>query len=180
MSDQNDNPEKTRLFFALWPDEAVLAALQQAYQTLGIEEGKAVNPEKIHLTLLFLGNVPNDWIDDLIQMAQKLSLRPCKLVFNRLEHWVRPAVLCLTAEEVPAPLAELHEGLKKGVRKLGFKTEKRPFRPHLTLARKVRKRVIARDIEPISWPVREFTLVASCLDNNGSHYKVLDRWQAKG
>ncbi len=179
MSAPNDKPAKTRLFFALWPDEEVLAAIRQTCQALEINEGKAVKPEKLHVTLLFLGDVPNSRIDDLIAMAQSLSLPSCELVFNRLEHWVRPGVLCLTSDEVPPPLEELVDGLKKGMRKLGLKPEKRPFRPHLTLARKVKKRVITREIEPIHWPVREFTLVASRLDENGSNYQVIARWRTE-
>jgi len=178
-SEQPEAATKTRLFFALWPDDEVLTTLIETWNALEIDQGKPLRPEKFHLTLLFLGDIPNDRIPDLRKVAETLPFEPCELVFERLEHWVRPGVLCLTAEETPPPLLELIEGLKKGVRKLGFKTEKRPFRPHLTLARKVRKRVTSRQITPIHWPVREFTLVASHLNDDGSHYEILDCWQAR-
>jgi len=176
VADNKKVEGKQRLFFALWPDEKVLQAVRETWQAMGIDEGKAVKPEKFHVTLLFLGDVPAARIGDLIEMAGELSLQPCELIFDRLEHWVRPAVLCLTAETVPPPLAELVEALKKGVRRLGFRPERRPFRPHLTLARKVRKRVISRPIDPLRWPVKAFTLVTSRLGDEGSHYEIIGRW----
>lgn len=171
-------PVKQRMFFALWPDDVVLERLVKLCRELGLNEGKPVDPGKFHITLLFLGEVPEDKIEDLKTLAEKLPLAPYELTLDRLEHWVRPAVLCLTATAVPEPLAELVKGLKRGVRKLGFKPEKRPFRPHLTLARKVKRRVAGCEIEPIHWPVHEFTLVASELSAQGSRYRVFGRWSA--
>ncbi|GAB6067300.1 RNA 2',3'-cyclic phosphodiesterase [Methylothermus subterraneus] len=169
---------KKRLFFALWPDEGVLEQLAKVRRELQLNEGKPVDCEKFHITLLFLGEVPEDKIEALKALAEKLPLIPCELTFDRLEHWVRPAVLCLTAQAIPKPLAEWVKSLRKRVRKLGFQLESRPFRPHLTLARKVKKRIAARAIDPIAWPVREVALVASELSPEGSRYQVLGRWEA--
>lgn len=174
---QETKPSKTRLFFALWPDEAVLDRLAKLRRELGLNEGKPVSPEKFHITVLFLGETGEDKIEALRALGEGLALMPCELALDRLEHWPRPAVLCLTATTVPEPLAKLVKTLKREVRKLGFEPERRPFRPHLTLARKVKKRVPNRKIEPISWPVRELVLVASELSPEGSCYQVLDRWR---
>jgi len=173
---KTEKPIRSRLFFALWPDDPVLETLQNTRKTLDLNEGKPVAPENFHITLLFLGEVDNSLIDDLKAMAGQIDVEPCEMVLDRLEHWVRPAVLCLTASRTPEPLAALVEDLKRGVRKLGFKPEKRPFRPHVTLARKVRKRVIGREIGPIRWPVRGFALVKSERNAQGSRYTVLAHW----
>ncbi len=167
---------KSRLFFALWPDDAVLDRIRRVREELGLDQGKPVPAENFHITLLFLGDVPDQTIDALKALAGRLSLEPTEIVLDRLEHWVRPAVLCLTASAVPEPLADLVDQLKRSVRKLGFKPEKRPFRPHLTLARKVRRRVVERDIEPVHWPVRDFVLVRS---DRGSRYTIIGRWSRK-
>ncbi|MFN3918677.1 MAG: RNA 2',3'-cyclic phosphodiesterase [Methylohalobius sp.] len=173
-------PVKKRLFFALWPDEGVLEKLVRVRKELGLNAGKSVDCQKFHITLLFLGEVPEDKIEALKALAEQLPLAPCELTLDRLEHWVRPAVLCLTASHPPQPLTRLVEELRRGVRKLGFALERRPFRPHLTLARQVKKRIANRQIEPLPWPVHEFTLVESELDSQGSRYTVLDRWPKAG
>lgn len=170
-------PSSMRLFFALWPEGEVLARLAALCQTLELSEGKPVEPQKLHITLLFLGATPENKIEALCALARRLPLTPCELVLNRLEHWLRPAVLCLTATTVPEPLLKFTRILRREVRKLGFAPERRPFRPHLTLARKVRKRMPSRPIEPICWPVRGFTLVASELSPEGARYRVLDGWE---
>lgn len=179
MSVQATKPDKSRLFFALWPERPVLEALKSTQQQLDLPEGKPVPAEKLHITLLFLGEVGEDHIDAFKSFAGQLHLEPCELVLDRLEHWVRPAVLCLTAQTTPEALLSLIEALKRGAKKMGFKPEKRPFRAHLTLARKVRKRVVSREIDPIHWPVKDFVLVKSVLASTGAHYEILERWQAE-
>ena len=173
---QVQKPAKTRLFFAIWPDDRVLRDLEKTCRALGIDQGRPVAPENFHITLLFLGEVDNDAIESLKRMAAGIKAEPCELVLDRLEHWVRPAVLCLVASQIPESLAMLVNELRKGARRLGFNPEKRPFRPHLTLARKVRRRVVGRDIEPVCWPVREIVLVKSERDPEGSRYTILARW----
>ena len=176
MAAEKTEPKKSRLFFALWPDPEVLKALNHTRKTLGVNEGKPVNPEKYHVTLLFLGEIPEDQIPALKSLAEKAPFEPCELVLDQMEHWVRPAVLCLVATQTPPALDKLVEAMKRELRKMGIKTEKRPFRPHLTLARKVRKRVVGRPVEPIHWPIHDFVLVASGLNREGSRYRILGRW----
>jgi len=50
--------ETERLFFAIWPDESVVAHLKQlAEPVMQTTSGKITPPENWHLTLAFLGNV---------------------------------------------------------------------------------------------------------------------------
>ncbi|MEQ1518073.1 MAG: 2'-5' RNA ligase family protein, partial [Usitatibacteraceae bacterium] len=48
----------TRLYFALWPDDAIRLQLDHQRQNLAREsQGRAVFPATLHLTLAFLGDV---------------------------------------------------------------------------------------------------------------------------
>jgi 2'-5' RNA ligase len=58
----------------------------------------------------------------------------------------------------------------------GFEAEKRPFFPHITLARKVRHPKVKAGLEAIRWPVRDFVLVESVAVEAGVSYRVLQRW----
>ncbi len=178
MATEQTKPSKYRLFFALWPSPKVLDTLRQTQRSLEIEikDGKPVSPANFHITLLFLGDIPEDQISALKSLAAKAPLEPCELILDRVEHWVRPAVVCLVATQTPPALDNLVATMKRGLRQLGLKTEKRPFRPHLTLARKVKKRMVGHTIEPIHWPVRDFVLVASELNREGSRYRIIGHW----
>ncbi len=54
--------------------------------------------------------------------------------------------------------------------------ERRPYRAHLTLARKVGKAPRSQAIEAIQWPVNEFCLVQSRTLPTGAEYAVLRTW----
>ena len=57
--------------------------------------------------------------------------------------------------------------------------DERPYRPHVTLARKVRAAYEEVEFEPISWDVREFGLVESTSTVEGVKYQVKLRWPLK-
>ena len=52
-------------------------------------------------------------------------------LLDRLEHWRKPGVLCLTASSVPAPLDLAGRAAPRGARGAALADESRPYRPHL-------------------------------------------------
>ncbi|NJD31610.1 MAG: RNA 2',3'-cyclic phosphodiesterase [Gammaproteobacteria bacterium] len=168
-----------RLFFALWPDaptlEAVLAALRRNLPR-GI--GRAQRPDQLHLTLEFLGSVPESRLQEVLDAGAALSGRTPRfeIVFDKVEHWKRPEVLCLTASATPEPLAAFVQALRSELLARGFEPEKRPFKAHLTLARKVRRPPPLATLQPLPWPAGEFSLVESTTDPSGSRYGTLATW----
>jgi len=50
----------------------------------------------------------------------------------------------------------------------GFEPDRRSFRAHLTLARKVRRELPASVVEPVTWPATELSLVESTTLPSGS------------
>jgi 2'-5' RNA ligase len=171
-------PERThRLFFALWPGEPLRTALApgiQALQPTGV--GRAQRPDQWHVTLEFLGSVPASRVAAAREAAMRVQAGPCDLRLDAVEFWRRPEVLCLVAREVPPPLADLVAQLRSALAAQGFEPETRPFRAHVTLARKVTQPVATAPFEPLCWPVAEFALVESITDRSGSIYTPLASW----
>ena len=60
------------------------------------------------------------------------------LVLDEIGHWPKPQILWAGPSSAPGDLPQLHTRLGDGLNALGFETEARAFRPHVTLARKVR------------------------------------------
>jgi 2'-5' RNA ligase len=184
-----------RLFFAFWPDEATRQAIATRLPDwLGDYPCRPQRPDQWHLTVEFLGEVPEDRWPALHEAAAAAvsatvsgSTEPDtsepdtvgdNLRMDRLEHWAKPQVLCLVATKVPAEVTGLVQALKAALRERGFTPESRPFKAHLTLARKARQPIPSRPVEPIAWPTSELVLVQSITDPSGSRYEPLARWNA--
>jgi len=170
-----------RLFFALWPDEPVRTALADRVPDLlrGLG-GRPQRPDQWHVTLEFLGEVASDRQAALHRAAGRVRAEPFTLSFDELDHWHKPQVYCLAASVIPGPLAELIAGLRTELAEEGFTPEAREFRPHVTLARKVKAARQGRLAPPLAWPSDRFALVRSVTDPTGSRYERLHWWNLSG
>jgi 2'-5' RNA ligase len=166
-----------RLFFALWPDARLRAELERRLPPLvAAVRGKAQRPDQWHVTLEFLGGVDDERESAAWQAAERVAVAPFEVVFDALDHWRRPQVFCLAALDVPVPLTQLVAQLRAGLAFMGFEPETRDFRPHVTLARKVRSARPQPLAEPLHWPADRFALVRSVSDAAGSRYEPLRWW----
>lgn len=173
----NADARLKRLFFALWPDAALRSSLEpriRALQPDGV--GRPQRPDQWHVTLEFLGSVAGPRIDAAVEAAACVGGAPFEISLDAVEHWRRPAVLCLVARTNPPALDEFVRRLRHELARQAFDCERRPFRAHLTLARKVVRPVAVPPFEPLCWPAREFALVESLTDRAGSHYVPLAQW----
>ena len=166
-----------RLFFALWPDQGVCGQMRDhVLPQLQSLRGKPQRPDQWHVTLVFLGEVPAPHRAALLAGAHRVQASPFTVTFDAIEYWRRPRVVCMTASFTPAPLHNLLETLRAALQSEGFEPDPRPYRPHVTLARKV---FVAQEFtlsEPITWPAHRFTLVRSVTDPAGSRYEPLEWW----
>ena len=166
-----------RLFFALWPDEPLRVTLAGLIATLTSGfDGRWQRPDQWHVTLEFLGDVPPQRLASLHAAAGQVRLRPLSIAFDRVEHWRKPQVLCLAASSVPDELAHAVNELRAALLREGFSPEQRPFRPHVTLARKVRSAESTTFDQPIVWRADRFALVRSVTAPAGSRYEPLGWW----
>jgi 2'-5' RNA ligase len=139
--------------------------------------GRAQAPAQWHVTLEFLGSVPASRIALASEAASMVRAGSFDIRFDVIEHWRKPEVLCLVAREQPEALVALVDQLRSRLAGLGFGTEQRPYRAHLTLARKVAKAAAVPAFGPIRWPARDFALVESVTDRAGPRYLPLERWR---
>jgi 2'-5' RNA ligase len=174
-----------RLFFALWPSAAMQGDLAAAARAAvsSVRGGRAVPRESLHLTLAFLGLVPEAAVEAVQKSARGVcpalgsARRPLDLTLDTLDYWPRSQVLCATAGAAPSSgAAELAERLKQALIAAGFSPDLKPFRAHVTLARHVSDWPAERDIAPVRWTFSDFALVESRTGPEGSLYSVLDSW----
>ncbi len=170
MREQKD----VRVFFALWPDAATRRALARV--AAGLRLPRPVPEYNLHLTLHFVGNL---WLRDLDCMqtaARDLAADPFELVIDCQGFFARPRVGWLGCSEVPPALGELHAALGARLKPCGYRAEKRPYRPHVTVARKLTAPPRGAPFEPIGWKVDNFALIESRAVDGGVKYEVIETY----
>ncbi|HEC16964.1 MAG TPA: RNA 2',3'-cyclic phosphodiesterase [Sedimenticola sp.] len=168
-------PEQ-RLFFALWPAPDLVPEIIRIKQGLPPHGGRPPHPDDLHMTLVFLGAAGPERLPCVERAADAVEAGPFSLELDRIGYWLRPRILWLGSSETPGPLAGLVGQLQAGLADCGFRPERRPFKPHVTLARKARPVPPAALESPLQWPVREFVLAGSGLADDPPRYRVLRRW----
>lgn len=165
--------DRKRLFFALWPDANGRGQLQgRTCDAVRLSRGHAIPAENFHVTLAFMGAVDRLEQQRLAAAAHAVKPFACAITMDRLEYWSGPRVLVATASEYPPELGQLYAELQAVLEASGFATAERPFRPHVTLARKAQ----VNPVEPyksVTWSLKGFVLVESRPVAGGSQYSVL-------
>ncbi len=99
---------------------------------------KLVEPENMHLTVKFLGDVEDAMIEEVSRVIEETSFSPFNFgiegvgVFPNLR---RPATIWAGVTEGVGEVAEIFGKVNEGLARLGFEKERRRFHPHLTIAR---------------------------------------------
>src|SRR5262245_19073053 len=172
----------SRLFFAFWPDDTSRAALAAAVAPAVREvtanrlssAARPVPTANYHFTLAFLGSVPQTEIERLCSVAAHLpSESPVCVTVDTLEHWRKPQVLVATSTTTPPEAAALAERLTQALIAADFSPDSKPFRPHLTLARKVTASFPRTPIPSQQLAFENFVLVESKTDPAGPTYTVV-------
>jgi 2'-5' RNA ligase len=169
--------KRRRLYFAVWPDARVRESLVRIASHSLKRRGRAVPAENLHITLAFLGAVTAERQRCMEVAADELAADAFKLVFTHLGYWQRPRVIWSGCEATPEALLALVGGLRAGMLRCGLEPETRPYRAHMTLARKASVApTFGVGHDPVEWRVRDFHLVESKTLSSGARYEKLRTW----
>lgn len=166
-----------RLFFALWPNDAVRAQLVR-HQALWqwTPPARPTPAHKLHLTLLFMDGVPVQALDSACALGEALApvWQNFDLLLDRAAVWSRGGIAHLAPSRMPAALRDLHAALAAGAGQRGLPFDARAYAPHVTLGRRAGGLTAPTAFAPLHWPARDVVLVQSVLGTG--RYEVLGRW----
>ena len=181
-----------RAFVAVDLPEELRAELRSRQKSLqkAARGARWVRPEGIHLTLKFLGEIPDEKVDKISKTLASLpTFTPFKLQVKGIGFFPqarRPRVLWVGIKPCP-PLEALAAQVNKSLEAIGFAGEQRAFQPHLTLARfrvpqpqpEIEKAISENDPTVLGLvTVREFFLFESILRPQGAEYRKVARFPA--
>ncbi len=167
-----------RLFVALWPDPAERAALVQWRD--GWRWPRHATPvasERLHVTLHFLGEVAAEEVGALAA-ALPCPFEPFTLSFGTHQVWPH-GIAVLEPHSTPSQLTDLHAALGRTLHSLGLTTDARPYRPHVTMARRAEGATADAAGPPIEWRVERYALMQSASGRGGG-YTTLRTYGAAG
>jgi len=133
--------EWVRSFIAVDIDnETILNNILEARNSL-TETGadlKLVEPENIHITLRFLGEIPVDMIERVYEGMRQVDLKPFEIEFKGLGAFPdlrRLRVIWVGITKGREELESVFNQLEPKLRSMGFQADRKGFSPHVTIAR---------------------------------------------
>ena len=150
---------------------------------------RRVRAENLHITLAFLGQTPDERLDDVTAAAREAAapVPAFTLAFDRAGRFPergRPRVAWLGIADGAPSVLTLGEGVYAALRRRGLHFDDRPLAPHLTLARvaedasAAEAKTVGAALEELAIPslrfdVRDIAVVQSVLSPKGPRYTAL-------
>ncbi|MBU1694440.1 MAG: RNA 2',3'-cyclic phosphodiesterase [Verrucomicrobia bacterium] len=193
---ERSDEEVVRAFIALDISDEVRAALDHLQHDLKKSEARVgwVAPDRIHLTLVFLGDIFVAQAEGLARALDAIASNGVPFSFEvsatgTFGPPASPRVVWAGVEEPSGTLAALQASVAEAVAALGFRIEARPFHPHLTLGRVRGRRGAAdltsrlesfKNLQCGRVEVQRLLLMQSLLRPQGAEYQVLHSSELKG
>ena len=185
-------PPTLRLFVALDIPDDVRAVMRRRLGKLRAQltQSRWADPEQAHLTLAFLGHHPEERLAPLLVGLREVFARYPAMSLRLHSGGTfppgRPARVAWVGVKAPAELSTLqHDVADAAAAVLEWEPEKRPFHPHVTLARcnpawprRLAERFHGEVQGPWGeeWLAAEGVLYRSRLSPRGAHYEPLERF----
>lgn len=146
----------------------------------GVEGARWQTDERLHLTLAFIGEVPRRTMREIEGALSTVTFTPFDLTLTGVDMFGdtrHPKTLWAGVDD-EAPLHHLHEKILNTLERIDVETDRRRYKPHVTLARfkKGSKARIAdwltvnSTLRSPSHSVEHFTLFSSARTGDGPYY----------
>jgi 2'-5' RNA ligase len=161
-----------RCFIAAWPDDAARRQCEALTDALRphAQHGRVMRPENLHLTMAFIGELADERGARVAARCAALSGIGCDWQLDEIGHFARPRVLW-AGGPLSAALDAIAGRARALLDDLQIDYDRKPFVPHVTLLRDVRRYDGPRTIAPpIAWPICSIALYRSGRDDAGARY----------
>jgi 2'-5' RNA ligase len=167
--------ERIRLFCALQlPDETVQEL--SSWQAVQLRDGRIVPPENLHVTLAFLGSRPAEEVPAIMGALRAAASAAGPVELRPLRYRETRSVGMIVLKDETGAATVLAEDLAARLERLGvYRSERRPWLPHLTVLRFKERAGLAPEVTNIrSIHVVRSALYRSVLSPGGAAYDALE------
>ena len=167
-----------RIFIAIKVPDSIKEEISKLQKNLDIQNIRWVASQNIHLTLKFLGEIPEKQIEAIIEAIKSSTQKskPFNISFKEVggfPNLKRPRILWVGIKEGKDKLIELIQNLSKEFSSIGFEAESHKSVPHLTIGRikKVKSLELrVKDFESPLFLAERIYLIKSELTSQGPIY----------
>ena len=182
-----------RLFVALEPPLSLRQEMVRALKALQSVKHKGinwVNPENLHLTVNFIGEVAEHQVEDLkvLISAQASKLSAMKLKIEGIDLYPHrdPRLIWLTLSGDEKELLHLNRQLLGSMRGMGIDADAKKLKLHVTLGRikapqspEFERSVLTYEIKTEETYWDTLTLYRSTLRPEGPRYDIIEQYNLK-
>lgn len=130
----------------------------------------------LHLTLHFIGTVDSSLVDCLRRRARAVESERFEFRIDTSGHFPGAGVGWLGCSRLAGSLRRLHQRLGRELARCDYIPETRPYRPHVTVARKLVDPPPPMAFDAVGWKVDNFVLLESRGAENGVEYRVVETY----
>lgn len=162
-----------RLFIGLSFSAKILGQISTYRDSALLPDSKNVAVSNFHITLCFLGSIDNNrthQLESLHDELSQISMQPFSLQLDSSGYWAKPKIQFIAPSVQPEALLNLQNSVQSAALRLNFPIEKRLFRPHVTLQRKVKTPSVPLFQPNISCEFDNFSLYESVSGAAGVNY----------
>lgn len=152
------------------------------------EKWRKTDPEKLHITLRFIGEIGKEQADSVQQNLAGIEFEPFSLKINTLGCFPKKgrSKIFWAGFEHSAEFMDLSNSVDKVIDSVTGKQRDKPFKPHVTIAR-IRKslkykvtceELTSRGFDSIDFKVTSFQLMESVFEKGGVNYKIQAEYKA--
>lgn len=187
--------ERIRAFIAINIDKPEIinkiVQIQKEIESINAAKMKPVEPQNLHYTIRFLGNITSEQVDEISQILRNLDFVPFQLVVKGIGAFPnlnRPRVIWVGAGEGSEHVIDIYNHIERGLKKLGFKPGAKQYIPHCTIFRVkfiTKKPILSKKLMELAnitlgdVEVRSVKLMRSQLTPKGPVYTTLKEVKAK-
>jgi len=169
-----------RVFFALPLQEQLKLDIDQWRMHNMPPSSNAVPSANFHITLAFTGTIRDSDKEllctraDEVMKSEEFKVGSLKLI--ETGYWAKPEILWIGPNTWPENLTKLASKLQNVGRHFGAKKDKRAYRPHLTLSKKIQTPCYPTAQPSFHLSYDQVTLYHSISMKNGVRYVEIECW----
>jgi 2'-5' RNA ligase len=131
----------TRCFIAVESNSVEI--IQKAREVQGVLSAtggnmKHVEPDNLHLTLKFLGEIEKPQVDKVSEMVSEITFNSFKMLVENVgvfPNLRRPSTIWAGVTQGVTELTQIFNEVDHKLSKIGFERDRRRFHPHITISR---------------------------------------------